>query len=278
MTSFKQLRSDEDVPMALAAADLVIIADVTDGLAALVRKTAEERSLRASWIERSSFVRHTSILRDAGQVQVSPELLLLLRRQTAPSPRNAIEQFASQELQAHLWSVCALAHSPVVNRPSTASGSNDLQSYALLALLRSLPDSEAVPFVDEYFSCPSQAGERDPRFEWAPVPSGGSLDGVSWRRRPRMSTGWIYRQVVVVGERAWVRNATQGPTDRLWRSSTLVARLLNLALCVIYSRTSPGASEIALAKIESHPRDTELGDLANVVATAIVDRLVPWSS
>ncbi|WP_415855230.1 hypothetical protein [Sinomonas sp. G460-2] len=272
MTSSNQIVLDAELSSSLKSADLVLIGDADDVLVQQVCKVSLERGLCPVWAEQFCYTRQLTVRNVGATTEVSPDLPLFIRNQRETS--GEVSKFVRGELFAQRWSTTALMTSPVINRPTT-SGITDYPPRHLMKRLHSsrLVDHELL--LEEHYS---SAQIPDPsRYEGEELsvgPANGDKSHTATRYRSRMPDGWIFQQVLVVGDRAWVRRETADKAQHIRETSIEVAKALDLNFCVIHWRKSMVSSEVKLARVSGRPTAAVVGDQLGLVSSALVDLLM----
>ena len=260
-----------------SAVDVLLLGSDTDRVTDAVVAACALRGIRSERMTQEQYSRSVTITMKDGLCSVEPDLPAFVRRDAHRAGTGRAASFARGEAFATVWSALAMSRSQVVNRPAS-TGPVDLESATQLAILRTAPGGDPLTIPVEHFASSAQdiadGHERSAlTYRFTPADD-DDLARMPHRFRARIPESWVHQQVVVVGERAWLRNDSHGDLDWLHRLSVEAAGRLGLRLCVLLWRISARQHCAELARVGSHPSAELLGDLLSVASSAIVEDLV----
>ena len=238
----------------LGSANIIVIGEAHDRVAAEVYRRSCAKGLRVTWPDRGAFARATTVTVDGATTRVDPDVPILLRRQVMANGPAADGRFLAAEADSQLWAATALMKSPVVNCP-TEHGMPDWRPRVQLTRLRSGGQIDPLLLPERHTDSPSlPPADYESECLW-PTPAGAV--GYGYRYRRRKSADWTYARCCVVGDQV-LSSARQ---EELADPSRSVARALNAEFCLIHWRVNSAGDAVKLARVNTHPDATDLGEL-----------------
>jgi hypothetical protein len=251
------------------SADVVVIAEAHDRVAAEFYRRSCARGVRASWPDRGAFARGISIAIDGATTTVDPDVPVFLRRQAMTSGQSEDGRFLAVEANAQVWAATALMTSPVVNRPSW-QGMPDWHPRIQTIRLRSSGRVDPRLLIPERHtdaaSLPADGYESE-CLGWAPAGTGGC----GYRSRRRKPADWRYERCCVVGDKVLSTAAREDIADLSHR----VARALAVEFCLIHWRVPPDGDAAEVARVNTHPDAAELGEFYDDAVDLLLEVLLP---
>ncbi len=254
--------------MSSEPADLVVVADPADEVAAEVKIFVEESGRSAAVLDVFDAAQLFTVSVRDGVAKVDPEVPLFLRLPSPPPLRTGFDaEFQFNECLAQLWAAAALTSAPVINRPSPQALGSRVSHSAALTGLRAGLDGGAVEIFSSRPSEPPEPPEPP-----SLSASGGDQWWVQdasthltspWPLPPGDRTGpfrarWsdadpVFEAVVVLAGQAWRCTTADLDHLRLEERSDAVASSLDVTLAAVIWRLAPDLSSAWLVNVEPYP-------------------------